>query len=308
MEARSALPILNGIQMPNRLMLASGSIGIRASVLASHARFAGAVVTKSISLFPKEGNPKPRIVKISEDAMINSEGLPNPGMHAFVSQIREFKAAVTDRPLIVSVFGYTIDDIIEAAQMAEEAGADAIELNSSCPNVASIRDLETDRGALCNIIGSLRRAIRVPLLIKISTNGGDVVERAVAAEASGADYVVAINSVYPTMEISLQKHAPKLGMVLGGLTGRPIKPIALAAVYRIYQAVKIPIVGTGGVFSGRDALEMIMAGASAVGVYTAASLHGPEIFASILREMEELQGELALPPLEECVGMAHRLD
>jgi dihydroorotate dehydrogenase len=159
--------------------------------------------------------------------------------------------------------------------------------------------------AIMEVVSTLKKTVAIPLIAKLVAFAGDIVQNARAAELAGADAVTAINSIFPSMKIDVRDQKPVLTSRFGGLSGRSILPLAVAAVYRIYAAVSIPIIGCGGVASGEDALEMIMAGADAVQVCTAAMFEGPTVFKRINDELNALMKELGFATLDECRGLAH---
>jgi dihydroorotate dehydrogenase (NAD+) catalytic subunit len=197
----------------------------------------------------------------------------------------------------------------------EQAGADALELDFKWGFDPSTGQTGYDpqkggggfgRGAITEVVSVLKVSVSIPLIAKLVAFAGDIVDNARAAEEAGANAVTAINSIFPSMKIDVKTQRPVLTSRFGGLSGRSIRPLALAAVYRIYEAVDIPIIGCGGVSSGEDALEMIMAGADAVQICTAAMVEGPRAFERINDELDALVKDLGFTSAEECRGLAHR--
>lgn len=261
---------LCGLRLKNPFVLASGIIGTTAELLIRTAKEgAGAVTTKSCSLLPREGHPNPTVIKVNEYMTMNAVGLSNPGVDGMITEVKESvkKAGV---PVIASIFGNRIDEYGEIAERISEAKPHAIEVNISCPNVqmegrvfaASGRDAK-------KVTEAVKDRTKVPILVKLSPNVTDIKKIAVAVEEGGADGITAINAV-GGMLIDPVARKPILTNVSGGMSGKCILPIALKAVYEISRSVKIPVIGTGGVSSGIDAAKMLMAGATAVGVGTAA--------------------------------------
>ena len=270
---------------------------------------AGAVTAKSCSLQPRAGHPNPTVLAW-EHGLLNAVGLANPGVEAEVEELVRTKALL--RPLgaalIASIFADTVENYARVAARIVEAGPDLIEVNISCPNVHDEfgTPFAADAGAAEEVTAAVREAVagRVPVLVKLSPNVADIVAIARAVEAAGADGISAINTL-TGMVIDLHARRPILANRTGGLSGPAIRPLAVRCVYEIYQAVEIPIVGMGGVSSGRDAVEMIMAGATAVGVGSAVYGQGPEVFGRILNEMAALMAELGYERVEKMRGVAH---
>lgn len=284
----------------NPLVLASGPLGRDARSMRRFAGVAGALVTKSVTRLPQEGNPPPRVARVGEWAFVNWEDLPNPGCEAMAAAIREVKASGATCPIIGSIGPLkSPEEQRDIACILEEAGADALELNFKW--AAGFAD-----NLLARVVQAVKGAVSIPVIVKLAPFVGDIVENARAAEDAGADALTAINSVFPAMQIDVRRQRPTLSTGFGGLSGRPILPLAVAAIYRLYQAVRIPILGSGGVVTGEDALQMILAGAQAVQICTAPMVEGPAAFTRIQRELENLVQELGLGSPEACVGLAHR--
>lgn len=298
------------IHLPNPLILASGILGTEAELMARVARAgAGAVTAKSCSLLPRRGHPNPTVLAW-EHGLINAVGLANPGVEAEVQELRRARALLQPlgTALIASIFADTVEHFAQVAALMLEAGPDLLEVNISCPNVHDEfgTPFAADRGAAAEVTAAVKEATagRVPVLIKLSPNVSDIAAIARAVEAAGADGISAINTV-TGMVIDLHARRPILANRTGGLSGPAIHPLAVRCVYDIYDAVRLPIVGIGGVSSGRDAIEMIMAGATAVGIGSAVYKEGPEVFGRILREMASLMAELGYERVEQMRGVAH---
>ncbi len=300
---------LCGVRLPTPLVLASGILGTEAELLARVARAgAGAVTAKSCSPRPRAGHPNPTVLAW-EHGLINAVGLANPGVEAEVEELARARGLL--RPLgaalIGSVFAETVEGFAHVAARLADAGPDLLELNISCPNVHD--ELGTpfaaDPAAAAAVTAAVKEAVagRVPVLVKLSPNVTDIAAVARAVEAAGADGISAVNTL-TGMVIDVHARRPVLANRTGGLSGPAIRPLAVRCVYDIYQAVRLPIVGMGGVSSGRDAIEMIMAGATAVGVGSAA-YEGVEVFGRICTEMEALMAELGYTRPDEMRGAAH---
>ena len=301
---------LCGIELPNPLVLASGILGTEAELLARVARAgAGAVTTKSCSLEPRAGHPNPTVLAWGP-GLINAVGLANPGAKAEVEELKRARALLQPlgAALIASVFADTVEDFGRVAAEVVRAEPDLLEVNISCPNVHDEFGLPfaADPGAAAQATAAVREAVpsSIPVLVKLSPNVADIAAIARAVEAAGADGITAINTL-SGMVIDVHARRPILANRTGGLSGPAIRPLAVRCVYDIYRAVSIPIVGTGGVSSGRDAVEMIMAGATAVGVGSAVYDGGPETLGRIRDEMAALMAELGYECVDEMRGAAH---
>lgn len=265
---------------------------------------AGAVVTKSIGVKPRDGYPNPTVVQTS-CGILNAMGLPNPGIAEFTDEIRRAKATLKV-PLIVSVFGFSAEEYASAAVQAVEAGADAVELNVSCPHVKETgAEIGQNPKSLAEVVGKVKAAVDKPVIVKLSPNVTDIAYLAEVAVNAGADALTAINTVR-AMAIDVETAIPILSHEKGGLSGPAIKPIAVRCVYEIYERVKAPIIGCGGIAGWRDAVEFILAGASAVQVGTAIALKGVGIFENITKGIKAYLHRKGYRGINEIVGLAHR--
>jgi dihydroorotate dehydrogenase (NAD+) catalytic subunit len=243
--------------------------------------------------------------------LINAVGLANPGVEAEVEELVRTKELL--RPLgaalVASVFSDTVENFARVAARVAEASPHLIEVNISCPNVHDEfgTPFAADATAAAEVTAAVKGAVagQAPVLVKLSPNVADITAIARAVEGAGADGITAINTL-TGMLIDVHARHPILANRTGGLSGPAIRPLAVRCVYEISQAVGIPIIGTGGVSSGRDAVEMIMAGATAVGVGSAVYGEGPEAFRRIRDEMAALMAELGYGHVEEMRGAAHR--
>jgi dihydroorotate dehydrogenase (NAD+) catalytic subunit len=302
---------LCGVRLPNPLILASGILGTEAELLARVARAgAGAVTAKSCSLQPRAGHPNPTVLAW-EHGLINAVGLANPGVEAEIGELA--RAKVLLRPLgaalIASIFADTVEHFAQVAARVVRAGPDLLEVNISCPNVHDEfgTPFSADPSAAADVTAAVKEAVAgaTPVLVKLSPNVTDIGAIAHAVQAAGADGITAINTL-AGMVIDVHARRPVLANRTGGLSGPAIRPLAVRCVYEIYRAVDLPIVGTGGITSGRDAVEMILAGATAVGIGSAVYSEGPEVFGRIGAEMAALMAELGTDRVEELRGAAHR--
>lgn len=302
---------LCGVSLPSPLVLASGILGTEAELMARVARAgAGAVTAKSCSLEPRAGHPNPTVLAW-EHGLINAVGLANPGIEAEIEELRRTRALLqpVGAALIASIFADTVENYHRVASRVLEATPDLIEVNISCPNVHAEfgTPFSADPVAAAEVTAAVQSAVegRTPVLVKLSPNVTDLSSIARAVEAAGADGISAINTL-TGMVIDVDARRPILANRTGGLSGPAIRPLAIRCVYEIYRAVDLPIVGMGGVRSGHDAVEMIMAGATAVGVGSAVYEEGPEAFGRIRREMAALMAGLGYERLADMRGAAHR--
>jgi dihydroorotate dehydrogenase (NAD+) catalytic subunit len=296
---------LAGLELKNPTALASGILGYSPESLQRIAEAgAGAVVTKSVGLMPRMGYPNPTVVQ-ANCGIINAMGLPNPGIAEYASEI-SFTKTVIQVPLIVSVYGYSAEEYAEVAKAATEAGADAVELNVSCPHVKETgSEIGQNPKLLTQVIRQVKAATSKPVIVKLSPNVTDIVEVAQAASAAGADALTAVNTVR-AIAIDAETALPVLSNTRGGLSGPAIKPIALRAVYDICEQVNTPIIGCGGVTTWQDAVEFLLAGASAVQIGTAIAQKDPAVFKAVNRGVTAYLKKKKLRSVKEIVGQAHR--
>ena len=260
---------IGGLQMKNPVMTASGTFGYGEE----YADFVdltqiGGIIVKGTTLHPREGNPYPRMAETPQ-GMLNAVGLQNKGVHYFVEHIYP-RIKDIDTNMIVNVSGSAIEDYAETASIID--GLDkipAIELNISCPNVkqGGMAFGVTARGAE-EVVSAVRKVYHKTLIVKLSPNVTDITEIARAAEAGGADSVSLINTLLG-MAIDAERRRPVLSTITGGMSGAAVKPIALRMVWQVSHAVKIPVIGLGGIMNARDAVEFLLAGASAIQIGTA---------------------------------------
>ena len=286
-----------GVSLSNPIITASGTFTTAVSKDYYDINELGAAVTKGVAPVPWDGNPAPRIAE-AYGGMINSVGLQNPGVDAFIEG--ELKLLKTyDTKIIVNVAGHKLDDYIQVVErLGNIEEIDMLEVNISCPNLSEggmAFGTNTDMAA--RVAKEVRRLTKKPLIFKLTPNVTDITEIAKAVEAEGADAVSLINTV-KAMHIDLQHRRSTLANKIGGLSGPAIKPIALCMVYNTAKAVNIPAIGIGGISKGSDVAEFIAAGASAVGVGTAA-LVDPLAIPRIKRELIEFMHENNFETLSE---------
>jgi dihydroorotate dehydrogenase (NAD+) catalytic subunit len=297
---------LAGLELENPTMLASGILGYSAESLNRVVKGgAGAVVSKSIGIEPRVGYSNPTVVQ-AEAGLINAIGLPNPGIDLYAPEIRYCKT-VLKVPLIVSVFGYSADEYATVAKKAVDAGADAIELNVSCPHVKFTgAEIGQNPKVLAEIVEKVKVAIGKPLIVKLSPNVIDIAVTAKAAVEAGADILTAINTL-KAMAIDPETMKPILSNIKGGLSGPAIKPVALRCVYDIREELPdVPIIGCGGIMDWKDAVEFFLAGASAVQVGTAIALEEIEVFQAITKGVDAYLRKKHYGSVKEIVNLAHR--
>lgn len=292
---------ISNLKLTSPIILASGILGVSFSSMKRVIEAgAGAVTSKSIGPKPRKGYKNPSIIERYPDTFMNAVGLGNPGIDNFLTEIKEIKE--NDITLIVSVFGDTNDSYIEVASKAENAGADAIEINISCPH-AEVSSIGIDKELTFTLVKALKKKISIPLFVKLNPNVTDMGEIALAAEKGGADAVIAINTI-ASLAIDINTKRPILAHGSGGLSGRAIHPIAVKKVFDLYKILKIPIIGCGGIFDWKDAVEFFLAGASAVQIGTAL-FKGAEIISDINKGLIGYLREQGFKSISDLKGLAH---
>ena len=297
--------ILN-LSFSNPLVLASGILGVTATSMHKVIRDgAGGVTVKSISKLPRTGHPNPTMTG-TDHYFLNAVGLSNPGVDEGVAELKKFKE-ISNAPLIGSIFAGTADEFAELAELIAVAPIDILELDLSCPNVGREfgEPFAYSAPAIEKITQDTKARVKIPISVKLSPNAWNIAELAKTAEAAGADAITAVNTV-SGMAIDVRARRPILHNKQGGISGPALFPIALKCVYDIYEAVKIPIIGTGGVTTGEDALAMIMAGATLVGIGSAVYYRGADVFGKITTEMKEIMIAENISSLAEIRGCAHK--
>ncbi len=299
---------LCGRTLQTPLIVASGVAGENLEWLVEAARAgAGAVVTKSISMAPREGHPEPTVIEWGH-GLINAVGLRNSGAVRVSKDIAALKAKLVAQgvPLIASVFAETVQGYGEVTRVVAAAAPDMIEVNISCPNVEAEygKPFAADAASAAAVTRAVKDAATCPVIVKLSPNVADIALIARAVEDAGADAICAINTI-SGMVIDIKSGKPMLANRTGGVSGAAIRPIAVRCVYEISRAVKIPVIGLGGVEHGRDVVEMIMAGATAVGVGSAVYVRGPAAIGEILLQLVDVLDEHGYASLDEIRGRAH---
>ncbi|MFA4872729.1 MAG: dihydroorotate dehydrogenase [Patescibacteria group bacterium] len=295
-----------GVEFENPLILPSGIITEIPAHKKAEDAGAGGVTLKSFTVQPREGHPLPRIIKY-DHGFLNSVGLRNAGIEKGKEAVKEYllHAGV---PTIVSVFATNVKDFVRLAETFAPLNPAMIELNLSCPNVED--EFGDPSGNTAESAGNAVKAVKkvagaVPLIAKLSPNVASIADVAKSCEAAGADAISAINTVGPGMVIDIKTRKPVLGHLKGGVSGAGIFPVAVAKIYELYDAVKIPILGMGGVTSWQNAVEMMMAGASLVGVGSAVYSKGYVVFEEIKEGLTRYLEENGFNNINEVVGLAH---
>ena len=293
-----------GLSLRNPFLLASGIWGESGDSLAgAWAAGAGGVVTKSIGAVPRPGYPNPTIETYERWGLLNAMGLPNPGIDEYPREVEVARAA--GALIVGSVFAGDAPEFARLAARMAATGVAAIELNLSCPHAEGFgTEVGSDPEEVERVVRAVVQAVRVPVIAKITPNTSDPAALAAAAEHGGAAAISAINTLR-ALAIDVHLRRPVLSHGLGGLSGSAIKPVGLACVWQIYEAVSIPVIGVGGIMNGRDALEYVMAGARALEVGTAVAFEGVGVFGTLSRELSALLDELGYARLEDAVGAAH---
>lgn len=271
-----------GVEWKNPVTTASGTFEREASGAFYDLSALGALTTKGVASEPWEGNPTPRIAEVY-GGMLNAVGLQNPGMDVFLEKelplLKEYKT-----PVIVNIAGRSVEDYCCAAERLDDSPADMLELNISCPNVKEGGiGFGTDPKMAARVTAAVRKATGKPLIVKLTPNVTDIVQIAKAVEGEGADALSLINTLLG-MRIDVERKRPVLANKMGGFSGPAVKPVAVRMVYQVSRAVSLPIIGLGGIMTGEDAAEFLLAGADAVAVGTAA-LTDPTAPVRIVKEL-----------------------
>lgn len=292
-----------GLKLSNPTILASGILGYTGLSLKTVIDAgAGAVVTKSMGNKPRTGYPNPTVVQTSY-GLINAMGLPNPGISYFQDEMKQLKKG--EIPTIVSVYGFSPEDFTKVARKAVKIGADALELNLSCPHIEKAgAEIGSDPKLLSVIVRDVKQAVEKPVIAKLTPNVANIVGIAKAAQEAGADAITAINTL-KAMAIETETQRPILANKYGGLSGPAIKPVAIRCVYDIHGAVDIPIIGCGGISSWQDAIEFMLAGASAVQIGTAVAFKGLNVFDQITKGINRYLKRKGFKNVNKIVGLAH---
>ncbi|MHA1861274.1 MAG: dihydroorotate dehydrogenase, partial [Candidatus Ranarchaeia archaeon] len=308
MTSRLLRTSIAGLSLRNPFILASGVLDMTGDLMIRIAKDgAGAVTTKSIGLHPQSGHEGPNIA-ITSCGIVNAMGLPNPGCEAFTEEIRIYKSSKQPAPLIASVFGKTEQEFAVVAKKLEDAGADAIEINISCPHSdEKLMAFGLDPKKTKSITSEVHKAITVPLFLKLpgNTNIPSFKKVAEAALTAGASGLVATNTL-PAIAIDFETGAPVLGHVVGGLSGPGIHPIGVRLIFELAKLTDKTLVGVGGVQSLPDALAYFSVGASAVQLATSLFTYDTTIFKKLCEALEHYMLDRKIKSIKEIVGRIHR--
>lgn len=293
-----------GKNLKNPMVLASGVLGNSKAILQRvHENGCGLVTMKSIGPEQRDGHKNPTVIDLGH-GMINAVGLPSPGYLNMENEWKEL--AERNFPVIASIYGGSVKDYQLMAEFVSGKQPDYIEINISCPNSEKHGMIfgvsKTSSG---KVVTAVKKIIDVPLIVKLTPQAPNIAEVAKSCEDAGADAICAINTVGPGMVIDIESRMPILSFRKGGLSGPMIKPVAVRCVYDIYAAVSIPIIGLGGITTGKDALEMIMAGARLVGIGSAVRYRGIDVFKKVYDEMTAWLDDNCLT-LDDIRGAAHK--
>ena len=264
---------------------------------------AGAVTTKSIGIKPNKGYPNPCLIELKH-GIINAMGLPNPGIKKYSYEIKKLKKQ--KKPVIASIYGKNTKEFLTLSKEMQKSGADALELNMSCPHAKGYgQEIGSDPKLVKEIVSNIKKTVNIPVFVKLSPNLTDIVKIAKAAEKAEADAIVAINTV-KAMKIDLEIKKPVLSNKIGGYSGPAVKPIGIRCVYEIFENTNLPIIGCGGITNGEDAIEYFMAGASAVQIGSAVYYRELDVFKKVTSEIKSWMKKHNYKNLDEIIGVAHR--
>lgn len=289
-----------GVTLKNPVLTASGTFGsgMEYSEFVNLSRLGG-VVTKGVAITPWEGNPTPRIAETT-GGMLNAIGLQNPGLDVFCERDLPFLSKY-DTAIVVNVCGHSEEEYVKAVERLAETNADLLEINISCPNVKEGGiAFGTNAAKIEEITRAVKKVAGQPIIMKLSPNVTDITEMALAAQNGGADAVSLINTI-TGMKIDVNRRTFALANKTGGLSGPAIKPVAVRMVYQVAQKVSIPILGMGGIACAEDALEFLMAGATAVSVGTA-NFHNPRVTEEIVVGIEAYMKRNHIEDISELIG------
>lgn len=289
-----------GVTFKNPVMTASGTFGsgMEYGDFVDLNRL-GAVVTKGVANVPWPGNPTPRVAEVY-GGMLNAIGLQNPGIDVFLKRDIPFLQHY-DTKIIVNVCGKTVEDYLEVVEKLNDSAADMLEINVSCPNVKEgAITFGQKADCLFDITSKIKNEARKPIIMKLSPNVTDITEMAKAAEAAGADAISLINTI-TGMKIDIHKRTFALANRTGGMSGPAIKPVAVRMVYQASHAVKIPVIGMGGIATAEDAIEFLLAGATAVSV-GAVNFMNPYATVEIIEGIEQYMTKYGVEDIQELIG------
>jgi dihydroorotate dehydrogenase (NAD+) catalytic subunit len=291
-----------GIRLRNPLLLASGFLGISQEIFNRlYNDGLGAIVSKSISVSPLEGYKGPTVVSLGEKGYLNAIGLSNPGSDAFANEIIN-----NQTPLIVSIVGSSVSEFPKLISKFDKLNILGYEINLSCPHVAKMgMEVGDDPELVIKIIKTIKSKTKKPIIIKVGIGNTDVLKLATIIQESGADAITAINTIR-AMIINVDTGMPILSNKIGGLSGIPLKPIGVRCVYEISKKVTIPVIGCGGIFTWEDALEYILAGATAIELGSVIGYEGLKAFNQIKLGIIRYLEKKGYKNIKEIVGLAHQ--
>ncbi len=296
-----------GRPFQNPLILASGYLGVTGASLANVvANGAAGVTSKTFFMEERKGNPNPSVLTFP-GGIISAMGLSGEGVRNAKIEFETYRKMCPHQPILASIGGKTIKELVECAEIMDSYPVDMIELNFSCPNTEDEMGLPfaCDPEMTAKGTKAVRKVTRKPISVKLSPNAYNIGKIAERAEAEGADAITAVNAMGPGMLINIHMRSPVLANKVGGVSGQALKPIAVRCVYEIYERVKIPIIGTGGIVNGADAIEMLMAGATLLGIGSAISYYDLKAFPMILTKIQRFMDEEGFKDISELVGIAH---
>jgi dihydroorotate dehydrogenase (NAD+) catalytic subunit len=297
------IPIkISGLNLKNPVIVASGILGLSQSIFNRLYNLgAGAIVSKSISLLPREGYRSPTIVNVDRMSYINAVGLANPGAESFSKEISN-----NIGPLFVSLVGSDKSEISAIVRKFNDLKILGFELNLSCPHVEKMgMEIGDDLNLVDDMIRSIKKETTKPLFVKVGLGKSDILEVARVAESAGADGITAINTLR-AMKIDIQTRCPVLENKIGGLSGSAIKPLGIRCVYELSKSLRIPIIGCGGIMTYADVIEYMMAGASAVQIGSLIGLRGIYSIGRIVRSLRSYLEATNISDIKEIIGIAHR--
>ena len=297
---------LSGVRLDNPVIPCSGTFGFGYEFAAIYdINILGAISVKGTTRDPRFGNATPRIAECT-GGMLNAVGLQNPGVDQVLAEELPKLRSVYHKPVIANISGFSLDEYVECCEkMSASENVDLIELNISCPNVHNGgMAFGTSAESAGQVTAAVKRVCQKPLYVKLSPNVTDITEIAKACEAAGADGLSLINTLLG-MRLDIAKRKPLLANGTGGFSGPAVFPVALRMVWQVYNAVKIPIIGMGGVSSAKDVIEMMLAGATAVQVGSA-NLVDPFACCRIINDLPDQMEEYGITKLEEIIGGAHQ--
>lgn len=294
---------IDSIHLSNPLLLASGIMDEDAgSIKRILDAGAAGVVTKSIGVNPNPGHPNPTFVELPY-GILNAMGLPNPGIDSFVSELDFLQHR--KKPIIGSIYGKNETEFKKLARLMASHGANALELNLSCPHAEGFGlELGQDPDMVKKVTHAVKKQVKIPVFVKLSSNVNNIIPIAQAAEEANADAVVAINTV-KAMVINLEIEQPVLAHKTGGYSGKAIKPIGIRCVYDLYRNINLPIVGVGGITTAEDVIEYMMAGACAIEIGTAVYYRGVTLFQELTSEIGKWMHAHNYTNLNDLIGVAH---